>query len=432
MTGQRRWPLCSLVANEGILRWALTSAPSNLQSSPSKLLFVGIVFCGAFMFRNRAAVRVPGVVHVISTLERGGMEMRTLELFRALRGSIRPVVFQTSGDRGSLSQLFEEAGCEVVTLRFRSHAFAKALVKELSRADVTTLHLHVAQGRMYAGILLIAAALVGTPTRVAHFRSEGRAHERSSLKASAAELIGRLSIELFATDIIGVSPSSLSGGWKRLWEGDPRCRVIPSGIDVPLLERETAFSRTVLPVPDGVPVVLHVGRDVAAKNRMRAIEILGDARSSGHEFSLVFVGRDDPVSHAELLSSASSCGVSEHVFFLGQRSDLWALFKSCDAMLNTSFREGLPGAILEATAVGVPVVASSIPSNEYVSSFFESVRTVSLAEGNGVWIEELQRAYKRRRSITLAHALKQFSESPFSLSDASRAFLRLWSGGRAG
>ncbi|MCC6493542.1 MAG: glycosyltransferase [Pirellulales bacterium] len=64
----------------------------------------------------------------------------------------------------------------------------------------------------------------------------------------------------------------------------------------------------------------------------------------------------------ELESLADRLGIRRAVHFLGSRSDVPRLLAACDIVALTSHNEAAPVSILEALAVGVPVVASDVGS----------------------------------------------------------------------
>ena len=51
-----------------------------------------------------------------------------------------------------------------------------------------------------------------------------------------------------------------------------------------------------------------------------------------------------------------------HVAFAGHRANPFAYLRRCDLFCLPSLNEGMPGALLEAMACGVPVVAADCPS----------------------------------------------------------------------
>ena len=65
-------------------------------------------------------------------------------------------------------------------------------------------------------------------------------------------------IRRFATHIVGVSPGSLSHGYRRDWESDPRVSVIPNGL--PPHVSDGPSDRIELSSSADEAVALHVGR----------------------------------------------------------------------------------------------------------------------------------------------------------------------------
>jgi glycosyltransferase EpsD len=66
---------------------------------------------------------------------------------------------------------------------------------------------------------------------------------------------------------------------------------------------------------------------------------------------------------ASLEQSARELGISDHVNFLGYRSDAPELYRSCDLFAFMSFREGLSVALMEAMSSGMPIACTRIRGN---------------------------------------------------------------------
>ena len=60
---------------------------------------------------------------------------------------------------------------------------------------------------------------------------------------------------------------------------------------------------------------------------------------------------------------AEETGVSETVRFPGQVKDISGLLHACDIGVLISKHEGLPNAVLEYMAAGLPVIATDLPGN---------------------------------------------------------------------
>ena len=76
------------------------------------------------------------------------------------------------------------------------------------------------------------------------------------------------------------------------------------------------------------------------------------------ESKLVILG-DGPL-RAALGHCAESHGLSRDVEFLGMRTDVYNLMRVFDVFALPSLHEGVPMALLEAMALGVPIVASRV------------------------------------------------------------------------
>lgn len=105
-------------------------------------------------------------------------------------------------------------------------------------------------------------------------------------------------------------------------------------------------------------VVLCVAELNANKNQKQLIEALGLLGDQAGNIHLAFAGTG-PFDQI-LQELANRLGVSDRVHFLGYRKDIPELLRACDIAALVSYREGLPRAIMEAMAVGKPVVGTHI------------------------------------------------------------------------
>lgn len=126
-------------------------------------------------------------------------------------------------------------------------------------------------------------------------------------------------------------------------------------------------------IPNGVPAellpprplnpkarILFVGRLVDEKNVQLAIDALAVVARTFADISLEVAG-DGPLRGA-LEDYACSLGVESRVRFLGFVDDLSGRMASADVFLMTSRTEGMPMALLEAVAAGLPIVATAVGS----------------------------------------------------------------------
>lgn len=114
--------------------------------------------------------------------------------------------------------------------------------------------------------------------------------------------------------------------------------------------------RKELGIPLNAKVILSVGEVNKNKNHKVGIEALAKLRDKNTYY--VICGRGPLMeAHKEL---AQSLGVGDRVVLTGYRTDVADFYKMADVFLFPSFREGLPVAVMEAMASGLPVIATKI------------------------------------------------------------------------
>jgi len=164
--------------------------------------------------------------------------------------------------------------------------------------------------------------------------------------------------KMTADGIVGVSSEITSILGRRHPSVDVRC--IRNGIDltrvVPTVERPAM--RAQLGFAPDTFVVGTVGRLMPIKGFEYLIEAFAQFRRQpgAQQSKLVIVG-DGPL-RAVLGRCAESHRVSSDVTFLGMRTDVYNLMRAFDVFVLSSLHEGVPMVLLEAMALGVPIVAS--------------------------------------------------------------------------
>ncbi len=138
-----------------------------------------------------------------------------------------------------------------------------------------------------------------------------------------------------------------------------KVRVIPNGIDTNRF-RPDAAARARLRDELGLGerfVWLAVGRFAPPKDYPTMLQAFALARK--HTESLLLIAGQGPLQE-ECLQLAKELNVAEAVHFLGVRNDIPDLMNAADAFLMSSLWEGMPTAVLEAAACGLPIVATNV------------------------------------------------------------------------
>jgi len=137
----------------------------------------------------------------------------------------------------------------------------------------------------------------------------------------------------------------VSNGWPR-----DRAHYLPNFVD----ERPvTPVDRKSLETPEGVPVILALGR----LHPDKAFDILIEALSKVPDAYLWLAG-EGPLND-QLQQQARDCGVAPRIRFLGWRQDTGALLAAANLLVCPSRVEPLGNVVLEAWAAGKPVVAAA-------------------------------------------------------------------------
>lgn len=140
-----------------------------------------------------------------------------------------------------------------------------------------------------------------------------------------------------------------------------RMTVVYNGVDVAGVEQAAASVQPTLRhdlgLPAGAPIIMAVGRLSREKGHAyllraarRVLEQAPDAR--------VVIAGDGPLRDA-LQSEARRLGLGDRVFFLGFQAGAQALMAQCDILVNPSLGEALGNAVLEAMALGKPVIGAA-------------------------------------------------------------------------
>ena len=140
-----------------------------------------------------------------------------------------------------------------------------------------------------------------------------------------------------------------------------RALALTLGVDLERFHRRGGgrkVAREELGIPEGVPVVGCVGRMYHPKNPELFVRVASRLRLGYPEVRFVWIGEEDRA----VSRLAESMGLGEHFMVTGYTHRVAELLPALDIFLLTSRSEGGPLVLIEALAVGIPVVASALNS----------------------------------------------------------------------
>jgi len=139
--------------------------------------------------------------------------------------------------------------------------------------------------------------------------------------------------------------------------------IIYNGVDLERFQAAPDSStratwRHIWGLPENTPVVAGVGRLRQQKNFPLFLRVAREVLREIPQAGFVIAGEGPEKQDLEIL--AQDLGIASQVHFLGYVSDMTELYAGVDLLLMTSLSEGTPLTVLEAMAMGVPVVATRV------------------------------------------------------------------------
>ncbi len=136
-----------------------------------------------------------------------------------------------------------------------------------------------------------------------------------------------------------------------------RCRVIPNGVDLDDFSATTGRreTRKSLGLPPDATVITAVGRLVDFKRFDLLVDAVAGLRPEHPDVACVIVG--DGPEKASLRARVARAGLEDVVVFAGHRGDVANILAASDLFAHPSPREAFGRVVVEAMAMGLPVVA---------------------------------------------------------------------------
>ncbi len=306
------------------------------------------------------------VLHVIDSLAAsGGAEQGLVREISRFEGIEQKVALLY--DRTDLAPEVESLGIPVEVLGLAegtgSRTWPRAVLPlrrltQAFRPDViqTSLFLGNIVGQLVGRSLRIPVVsnlvLSGDPEQLRSFQPRADTRRADLLRSIAGWAARSPRVQFRAlTDDVKETNAALLGV-------DPtRITVIPRGVPRPDLEH--LATREQLGLPEG-PLVVNVGRLATQKGQTYLVDAFKTVHESVPGAHLVIVGRDGPAA-SEVNERIRRHGLADSVHLVGHSSQVTSYLTEANVFAFPSVMEGLGTSVLEAMAVGVPVVAFDIP-----------------------------------------------------------------------
>lgn len=307
---------------------------------------------------NLAANR-PVIAQGLYSFRMGGSERIGTQLCieYAARG-YAVVCFAFHGSSGPFRDYLESRGIECVDLDYlarpalvRRATYPFELYRFFRSRQVHALHVQHAMALTLCGL---AARYAGVRRVVMSEHDIFQLDEQPKYRRRAARCCR------YASSITGVHAGITDYFHDRMGVPSERLRVIPNGVPTFTSDAEMRRrTRAALGVDDSKFVCLYVGRLEAVKGLHTLLDAAARLAESDRRTMRVFLAGNGS-ERAALESQCRSQNLAATVTFLGERSDVQELLNMADAFVMTSRTEGLPMALIEAMAAGLPCVATAV------------------------------------------------------------------------
>jgi glycosyltransferase involved in cell wall biosynthesis len=288
------------------------------------------------------------VLHSIDTTGPGGAETVFVTLARAFNtGEFRSHAVICGP--GWVSERLSQFGVTTHYVTAKNTSFnlryLARLISLVRRHGIDVIHSHLFGSNVYCSL---AGLITGTPVISTY---HGRVDVDSDAKLASLKgwivAIGSRAIVVVSEDLLTKLRTAISLPSEKV-------RVIANGIDL------SRFQGAVRRSGDGSFTIGALGNIRPAKGYevlLRAVAILVE-RYGPRIQTLVAGQRDRGQLLESLLRLRSELGIESNIEFVGHVADVVPFLQNLDVFVMSSWDEGLPVALLEAMASGVPVVAT--------------------------------------------------------------------------
>ena len=323
------------------------------------------------------------ILHVVHSLQRGGMESRIMDIYRHIdRDKYQYDFYIESGEKGVFDDevinlkgciFYREGDSRVNIPRFKMfHRFLE------SHPEYKIICAY----NQWAGWYLKQASQCGVPYRIANARTS---IATKSIK-NTIKNIAKRNVNRYATHKFAVSHKAAI--WLFGEESVKRheVKIWPNAIDT----RKYAFSnntrvevRRELGIKDEL-VIIHVGNLRFEKNHPFLIDVFNDILKIYPDAQLILAGRGNLDIIKKEIDKYS---IRTRIHYLGERSDVDRLLQAGDFFIFPSLYEGFPGAVLEAECSGFKCIISDSITDEVMVT--DHIIALPFSVGSSEWAKTI-------------------------------------------
>jgi len=308
---------------------------------------------------SSAAPHNMAIMHVVDSLERGGLERLVHDLAIAQRTAGHHVLVFSINHTGGYIKELRDSGITVIE-GGKSRSFDTGVLR-LLRQSVLSHKIDVVHAHNFVPNYHVAAALLGMRKKPRHVLT---CHDMGArLSNSRLKWLFKLSI-LCTNDVAMVGQQVHAHFIRSGFVPATKAMALLNAVPLERFEIGPAAKRRArqfLALPADALVVGCVGRLVELKNHQALLHAWPAVLQTHPGAKLVLIG-DGPL-RTHLTQLANTLGIANAVVFAGLQEDVANLLPALDIFALPSTTEGVSIALLEACACGLPAIASRVGGN---------------------------------------------------------------------
>ncbi len=355
------------------------------------------------------------VLAIVCQLNPGGLENRLMDIIRSIDKSRVVIdVFTYREKPGLFDKEVKKMGgivyynppLNVRNMFWYVHYFRRFLI---SHSEYKIVHAHQ---DAWCSVFCMGAYMARVPVRIAHSRT---AISPKNLGHCVKNII-KIPTKKYANHYFAVSEKA--GRWLYGDRMFNRGRVViwPNAIDAKRFYYNEEVRKKVRNTNGwkGKYVIIHVGNYTYPKNHPFLLRIFNEVYKRDGEAVLVLVGTGDNSAINQIKKYIRENKLEKNVQILGSRNDVNELLQGADVFLFPSIFEGLPGALVEAQASGLPCVMSDVIAHEV--KITPNLTERSLSDSSIEWAKDVLR-YKGFQRKNTRKYIENKGFDVFSLSE---------------
>jgi glycosyltransferase involved in cell wall biosynthesis len=224
----------------------------------------------------------------------------------------------------------------------------------------------------------------------------------------------------FANKVVPLSPA-LMDDVKGFGVNAKNLEYIQNGVDLSEVEhaRDNFAS-----APKEKFRVGFIGQMISRKNIQDLLDVFATVHAQRSDVELVMLGDGDERAQLEEYAKTLSCAPDIH--FLGYRDDRLAYLKSFDIFAMTSTLEGIPRCLMEACAMGTPVVSYDIDGVDQLITHNETGLLAPLKDKAALSALFLQVYDQPEHALTLGKKAIEYVNEHYAASRMAQEYLVLF------